>query len=201
MDGDFLIAIADNEMHNELSREIQKVHNFESLVDFLQESLNWPIPDEGLEFDDITYDWSAADLELDPAAQARIICCRQLRLFNLEFDLPTVRHELDANTQARQQLLIKLGVLEDQQPWGIFFIQFDDDVELDACRTLLRRVLRGLVDRRNRSVSLPFWRHDQLLFIYTTANFQSIGFTCFSGEKSRPIVDDYIPLIHFKLDA
>ncbi len=177
-------------MHNQLSREIQKVHNFESLVDFLRDSLNWPIPDAGLEFDDITYDWSAVDLELNPAAQARIICCRQLRLFNLEFDLSAVGHARDANTQACQQ-----------QPWGIFLIQFNDDVELDACRTLLRSVLRGLVDRRNRSVSLPFWRHDQLLFICTTANFQNIGFTCFSGEKSRPIVDDYISLIHFKLDV
>ena len=49
-------------MHNELSSKIQEVHNFESLVDFLQDSLNWPIPDEGLEFEEITYDWSAEDL-------------------------------------------------------------------------------------------------------------------------------------------
>ena len=188
-------------MHNELSRKIQKVHNFETLVGFLRDSLNWPIPEEGLEFDDITYEWSAANLDLDLDTQTRVISCRQLRLFNLEFDLSAVGHKLDPNTHTRQQLLIKLGVLENQQPWGIFFIQFDDDVELDACRTLLRRVLRGLVDRRGRSVSLPFWQHDQLLFICTTANFQSIGFTCFSGEKSRPIVDDYISLIHFKLHA
>ena len=141
-------------MHNELSRKIQKVHNFESLVSFLRDSFNWPIPEEGLEFEDITYEWSAANLDLD--TQTRVISCRQLRLFNLEFDLSAVGHKLNPNTDTRQQLLIKLGVLENQQPWGIFFIQFDDDVELDACRTLLRRVLRGLVDRRGRSVSLPF---------------------------------------------
>ena len=70
-------------MHNELSRKIQKVRNFESLVDFLRDSLNWPIPDEGLEFEDITYDWSARDLELDPDTQARIISCRQLQLYDL----------------------------------------------------------------------------------------------------------------------
>ena len=188
-------------MHNEFSPKIQEVRNFESLVDFLRDSLNWPIPDEGLKFEEITYDWSAEDLELNPDTQARIISCRQLQLYDLEFDLSAVDYEPDPNVQASQQLLLKLGVLENQQPWGIFFIEFNNDVELDACRTLLRRVLRGLVDRRGRSVSLPFWRHDRLLFICTTTNFQNIGFACFSGRKSRPIVDDYIPLIHFKLDA
>ena len=189
-------------MHNELSRKIQKVHNFESLVDFLRDSLNWPIPDEGLKFDDITYDWSASDLGLDPDTQARIISCQQLQLYDVEFDLSAVTRKSNANTQTYQQLqLLDSDSLENQQQWGIFFIEFNNDVELDACRTLLRRVLRGLVDRRDRSVSLPFWRHDRLLFICTTTNFQNIGFACFSGRKSRPIVDDYIPLIHFKLDA
>ena len=108
---------------------------------------------------------------------------------------------MNLNPEADQQLLLKLDVLKNQQPWGIFFIEFNNDVELDACRTLLRRVLRGLVDRQGRSVSLPFWKHDQLLFICTTANFQSIGFACFSGRKGRPIVNDYISLHHFKLDV
>ena len=188
-------------MQNRISRDVQNVHNFESLIDFLRESLNWPIPDEGLEFDDITYDWSAIDLELDPDTQARVIGCRQLRLFDLEFDLSAVAPELDPNDQAHQQVLIDLSILTERQPWGIFLIQFENDVELDACRTLLRRVLRGLVDGPNHNASLPFWDYDKILFICTTTNFQNIGFTCFRGKKSRPIVDDYIPLIHFKLDT
>lgn len=150
-------------MQDGISRDVQSVHNFESLVDFLRNSLNWPIPDEGLEFDDITFDWSATDLELDANTQARVVGCRQLQLFDLEFDLSAIDHEPDPHAQAQQQLLIELGVLKERQPWGIFFLQFNDDVELDACRTLLRRVLRGLVDRRGRSVSLPFWKHDKLL--------------------------------------
>ena len=189
-------------MQNELSRKMQNVHNFESLVGFLQDALHWPIPDAGLEFEDITYDWSAADLELDPDTQARVIGCWQLRLFDLEFDLSALEPKLGTDTQAYQQLqLIDLELLENQQPWGIFFIQFENGVELDACRTLLRRVLRGLVDRPDRSASLPFWKYDRLLFICTTKNFQNIGFACFRGKRSRPIVDDYIPLIYFKLDA
>ena len=187
-------------MQNDLSKKMQKVHNFESLVDYLRDTLHWPIPDNDFEFDDITFDWSA-DLELDEDTQARVISCRQLQLFDLEFDLSALEYKSDPDTQAPQQLLIDLGIFKNQQPWGIFFIEFEDDVALDACRTLLRRVLRGLVDRPNRSASLPFWRHDKLLFICATADFRNIGFTCFRGRKSRPIVDDYIPLIHFKLDA
>ena len=188
-------------MQDRISRDVQNVHNFESLVDFLRDTLNWPIPDEGLEFDDITYDWSAIDLELDSDTQTRVIGCRQLRLFDLEFDLSAVAPELDPNDQAHQQVLIDLSILTERQPWGIFLIQFENDVELDACRTLLRRVLRGLVDGPNHNASLPFWDYDKILFICTTTNFQNIGFTCFRGKKSRPIVDDYIPLIHFKLDT
>ena len=177
---------SENRLQAELREYVQNVHNFESLVDFLRDTLNWPIPDEGLEFDDITYDWSAIDLELDPDTQARFIRGRQLRLFDLKFDLSAVTREFDANRQA---------------PWGIFFIEFNDDVELDACRTLLRPVLRGLVDRPTRSASLPSWDYDKILFICTTTNFQNIGFACFRGKKSRPIVDDYLPLRHFKLDG
>ena len=189
-------------MKDGISQDVQNIHNFESLVDFLRNSLNWPIPDEGLEFDDITYDWSAIDLELDADTQVRVVGCRQLQLFDLKFDLSAVTREFDAKAQTYQQLqLINFSLLESQQPWGIFFIQFNDDVELDACRTLLRRVLRGLVDRPTRSASLPFWDYDKILFICTTTNFQNIGFACFRGRRSRPIVDDYIPLRHFRLDT
>ena len=243
-------------MFGNIAHDIQKVHNFESLVDFLRDTLYWPIPDKGLEFEEITYDWSAEALELDANTQARIVSCRQLQLYDLKFDLSaasrrsntqprpervlTTRQKLLAaeqgianavnklhemgmdaetiaskigmdlasvtkilktDTESHQVQLFDCNLSEDQQSWGIFFIQFDNNVELDACRTLLRRVLRGLVDRRGRSVSLPFWQHNRLLFICTTTDFQNIGFACFSGRQSRPIVDDYIPLNYFRLDS
>ena len=227
-------------MQGGISRDVQSVHNFESLVDFLRNSLNWPIPDEGQHFEEITYDWSAEDLELDGNTQARIIACRQLQLFNLQFDLSAVTPK--SNTKAEQRMasaisqlhkkgmdveaiaamlgmdvetitsvldkgvasdteILKIDTEENQEPWGIFFLQFNDDVELDACRTILRRVLRGLVDGPNHNPALPFWDYDKILFICTTTNFQNIGFTCFRGKKNRPIVDDYIPLRHFRLDT
>ena len=107
-------------MQDELSQEMQRVHDFESLVGYLRDTLHWPIPDNGLEFDDIVYDWPAEDLELDADTQARIIGCRQLRLFDLEFDLSVLEREPDTDFQACQQLLIDLGVLNNEQPWGIY---------------------------------------------------------------------------------
>lgn len=131
-------------MHGKIAHDVQNVYNFESLVSFLRDTLNWPIPDEGLEFDDITFDWSAVDLELDADTQARVIGCRQLQLFDLKFDLSAVTREFNANTQASQQLqLINFSLLESQRPWGIFFIEFNDDVELDACRTLCVECYEG----------------------------------------------------------
>ena len=186
-------------MQNDLAQKMQKVHDFESLAAYLRDTLRWPIPND---VEDITCGWSTEDLDLDARTQARVVYCQQLRLFNIEFDLSVVGFKPEPDVQDRQQLLVDRGILEDQQPWGIFFIQFDDVAKLDACKTLLRRMPRGLVDRRYRNASLPFWQHEKLLFICATTNFQNIGFACFSGgRKSRPIVNDYVPLIHFKLDT
>ena len=72
-----------------------------------------------------------------------------------------------------------LGIFEDTQPWGIFFLQFNSQ---DIYRTALRRVLRGLVERRDRNSSLPTWEHDHLLFICTTTDFQRFAFAHFAAE-------------------
>ena len=178
-------------MKNDLARKIQEVQDFESLIDFLRDAFRWPIPDSGLKFQEITFDWTQV---LPPDTHARIHRCRQLQLYDLEFDLSALGDRCDANAKARQQKLKELGI----DPWGIFFLEFENDVKLDACKMLLRQVLPKFVAGPKKPAALPFWRHDRLLFICVTTDFQNIGFTCFSGQKGRPIVDDYIPLIHFK---
>ena len=70
----------------------------------------------------------------------------------------------------------------DTQPWGIFFLQFNSE---KIYRTALRRVLRGLVERRDRDASLPVWQHDHLLFICTTTDFQRFAFAHFAATVSR----------------
>ena len=76
---------------------------------------------------------------------------------------------------------LELELLERPQPWGIFFVQFTNE---SIYRTALRRVLRGLVGRRDRDSNLPVWNHDQLLFICTTDDFQRFAFAHFASTEN-----------------
>lgn len=107
---------------------------------------------EDVEFEDIAFPWSAEDLDLDELTEELVISCQQLPPF------PT------------------------NQPWGIFFLQFDSEL---IYRTALRRILRGLVERRDRDASLPAWEHDHLLFICTTTDFQRFAFAHFASTTDN----------------
>jgi len=140
--------------------DIHSIRNFDTLLDCLREKLGWHIP-EDVEFEDVAYPLSAEDLDLDELTQGRIADYWQLPPFPPS--QPT------------------LGIFEDTQPWGIFFLQFNSE---DIYRTALRRVLRGLVERRDRNSSLPTWEHDHLLFICTTADFQRFAFAHFAANEN-----------------
>ena len=140
--------------------DIHSIRNFDTLLDCLREKLGWHIP-EDVEFEDVAYPLSAEDLDLDELTQGRIADYWQLPPFPPS--QPT------------------LGIFEDTQPWGIFFLQFNSE---DIYRTALRRVLRGLVERRDRNSSLPTWEHDHLLFICTTTDFQRFAFAHFASNEN-----------------
>ncbi len=161
-------------MLRKMSYESHTVHDFESIIALLKSRLHWPIPDDGSDFEDLTYYWSPEDLELDPKTQERIIGCWQLRLFHLKF-------------------------LNSKNPWGIFIVQFQNNVQINLSSTILRCVLRGVVHRRGRSASLPFWKQDRVLFVCTTEDFQDFGFVHFKGMKHRPIFCGCPPLDEFKV--
>ena len=120
--------------------DIHNIHNFDTLLDFLRDKLGWAIP-EDVELEDIAFPWSADDLDLDDLTEELVVDCQQLPPF------PTSQPTFE--------------FVGDTQPWGIFFVQFDSE---SIYRTSLRRVLRGLVERRDRDASLPAWEHDHLLF-------------------------------------
>ena len=141
--------------------DIHNIHHFDALLDFLREKLGWPVP-EGVDLEDIAYPWSPENLDLDELTEEQIPECRQLPSF------PTNQPTFE--------------FAEDTQPWGIFFLQFNS--ELVYC-TALRRVLRGLVERRDRDASLPAWRHDHLLFICTTTDFQRFAFAHFAATTEN----------------
>ncbi|RKU21843.1 type I restriction endonuclease subunit M [Candidatus Poribacteria bacterium] len=140
--------------------DIHNIHDFDTLLDFLREKFGWHIP-EDVEFEDVAYSLSAEELDLDELTQDRIGDYWQLPPFPPS--QPT------------------LGIFEDTQPWGIFFLQFNSE---DIYRTALRRVLRGLVERRDRNSSLPTWKHDHLLFICTTTDFQRFAFAHFASNEN-----------------
>ena len=96
--------------------DIQNIHDFDTLLDFLREKLGWYIP-EDVELEDIAFLWSPEDLDLDELTEELIVDCQQLPPF------PTNQFEFDFS--------------ESQQPWGIFFLQFDSE---SVYRTALRRV-------------------------------------------------------------
>jgi len=67
-------------------------------------------------------------------------------------------------------------------PWGIFLVEF---AEPNVYRTVLRQILRGLVAKRGRDPNLPAWKHDNLLFICTTADYERFTFAHFRGDRSQ----------------
>ena len=141
--------------------DIHNIHDFDTLLDFLREKLGWHIP-ENVELEDIAFPWSPEDLDLDELTEERIPDCQQLPPF------PTNQLEFEFS--------------DSTQPWGIFFLQFDSEL---VYRTALRRVLRGLVERRDRDASLPAWKYDQLLFICTTTDFQRFAFAHFAATTEN----------------
>ncbi|OQX23178.1 MAG: hypothetical protein BWK80_27305, partial [Desulfobacteraceae bacterium IS3] len=101
---------------NDLSLDrIRKIRNFESLVKFLREELNWKLDEEDIE--DLTFEYEPEELGIDPKSAVKIREIRQLRpfaahqpwgIFYLDFepkDLPVVvlRRVLRALVVRRRQ--------------------------------------------------------------------------------------------------
>lgn len=85
------------------------------------------------------------------------------------FDYSPQELNIDTRYAAKIKSIKQLRPLGDNQAWGIFFIEFDNN-RLPVMA--LRRILQSLaVSRRQRSASLPVWNREDLLFIsvYTSA--------------------------------
>ncbi len=72
---------------------LRKIKRFDQLVAYLREDLDWPIDSD--DFEDITFDWEAEELGIDPKHAAKIQEIKQLR------------------------------PLASNQQWGIFFVKFE----------------------------------------------------------------------------
>jgi len=135
---------------------LRQIKTLPSLIKFLRDELDW----QRLDLDSFTdpeeqtFDWSADSLRISDAQSRRL----------------------------SGGLVRQLRNLEDNQPWGIFLVEFTDE---RIYRTALREILRGLVASRRRDSQLPSWQHENLLFICATRDYERITFAHFRGEKMQ----------------
>ena len=131
--------------------EIKKISDFDSLVKFLKEKLEWPIDTD--DFDELTYEYDPKTLGIHPDYVVTIKSpIRQLR------------------------------PLTSNQPWGIFYIEFETK-KLPI--VLLRRILNSLVKINRHSSNQKVWKYNELLFISAIgeSSDRQITLTIFSDPK------------------
>lgn len=137
-----------------MSFDIRNVRNIEDLIRYFIEELGWNIDfDDFDDIDDITYDFDAADIGLREEAFAQISSLRQLR------------------------------PITDNQPWGIFCVEFDSDRFVVSA---LRKILSGLVPKRRNSADHAVWDQKDLLFIcfWGKDNNRTIGIAHFEDKET-----------------
>lgn len=112
-------------------------------------------PIEVEDADEVAFDYDAAELGINPKHTVKIESIKQVR------------------------------PLVDNQPWGIFYIEFESK-RLPV--VVLRRILRALrPTRRKRSAEQPVWRMRDLLFISAQGEtgYRSISFAHFRAREGR----------------
>jgi hypothetical protein len=112
---------------------LRDIHAFPDLVRYLEDELDWPLRKYG--FDELTFEFTPAELGLKEEDAARIKAIHQLR------------------------------PLAAGQPWGIFFVEFENK-KLPV--VVLRRILSHLVIKKRESANkakAPAWHAEDLLFV------------------------------------
>jgi hypothetical protein len=112
---------------------LRDIHAFPDLVRYLEDELDWPLQEYG--FDELTFEFTPAELGLKEEDAARVKAIHQLR------------------------------PLASGQPWGIFFVEFENK-KLPV--VVLRRILSHLVVKKRDSANkatAPAWHAEDLLFV------------------------------------
>lgn len=131
---------------------LRDIKTFSQLVKYLRDDLEWPIDRES--FEDLTFDYTAEELGLDPANAAKIQEIKQLR------------------------------PLSSNQPWGVFFVKFEPKrLPVVALRRILRSLVvkkRQTASSSEQTV----WSLNDLLFIsaYGEDAERQITFAHFAEE-------------------
>ena len=113
-------------------QRLQTLTNFPSIVAYLRDELDWEIDAENIQeenLDEISYEYTPQELEIDERYAAKVTRIRQLR------------------------------DLVNGQPWGIFYIEFEQKrLPVTVLRRILAKLVRANANRRG-------WDMEDLLFI------------------------------------
>lgn len=139
-------------------KRLKEIQTFPALVKYLREDLGWPVEQDSFDdLDDITFDWEADELGIDPDQAAKIEYIKQLR------------------------------PLEHGEPQGVFFVKFDTrNLPVVALRRLLsklvvkKRASAGAAER-------PLWQMRNLVFIssYGESDERQLSFAYFQEPEHK----------------
>jgi hypothetical protein len=134
---------------------LSSIKRFDQLIAYLRDEMGWPI--DRTSFEELTFDYSADELGIDPKNAARI------------------------------QEIKRLRPLTPSQPWGIFFVKFEPRrLPIVALRRILNQVVlkkRAGANPAERAV----WNVGDLLFVsnYGEGEERTISFAHFSQPASK----------------
>ncbi len=129
---------------------LANIKRFDQLIAYLRDEMAWPI--EGDDFDEMTFEYTAEELGIDPKTAAKIENIKRLR------------------------------PLSPRQPWGIFFVKFEPkQLPVMALRRILSQVAFKKRASAN-SAERTAWAKDDLLFVsnYGVGDERQISFAHFS---------------------
>lgn len=135
--------------------ELARIHRFDQLIRYLRDEMGWPIASD--DFEELTFDYTAEELGINPESAAKI------------------------------QEIKRLRPLSAQQPWGIFFVKFEPkNLPVVALRRILSQVAlkkRASANAADRAG----WAADDLLFVsnYGQDGERKISFAYFARPSSR----------------
>lgn len=139
-------------------KRLREIHTFPALVKYLREDLGWPVEQGNFaDLDEITFDWEADELGIDPDQAAKIEYIKQLR------------------------------PLENGEPQGVFFVKFNaKSLPVVALRRLLSKLVikkRATATAAER----PLWAMRDLVFIssYGSSEERQLSFAYFQESEQK----------------
>ncbi len=123
---------------------LRRIRTQTDLFEYLADELGWPLDVTDMDEERLTWEWLPDEVGIDPDQMSSLRRLRQLRPLSVD------------------------------QPWGIFFVEFDRE-RLPV--TQFRRVAQAFARRRSQRApgdNRPRWDAENLLFVVTTGGDQTV---------------------------